>query len=256
MLNAVRQLRLITFRWSVGWFCAAIGAVMLIVPHQLSSPSFSVLRPYFSLMGGAALLSGLSLVGISALGRCGIGRLAAHLACGSVLILFAYTLLRSGSLTGGPLYATLGLGTIAAVLLPAGRQGTSTQGDLLAFMLGLSALSTGLVMLLVPNQFVLPTYDYIRPYLRWFGLVYALGGPALVAVQLRPPRSIWLLWLPHATIGLAFLGFMLLVSLPRARSPASSSTAASAACCWCCPWLACGWIASIPPVFTCASPSH
>lgn len=217
MLNAVRQLRLTTFRWSVGWFCAAIGAVMLIVPHQLSSPSFSVLRPYFSLMGGAALLSGLGLVGLSALGRSGIGRLAAHLTCGSVLILFAYTLLRSGSLTGAPLYSTLGLGTIAAALLPAGRQGTSTQGDLLALMLGFSALSTGLVMLLFPDQFVLSTYDQIRPYLLWFGMAYALGGAALVAVQLRPPRSIWLLWLPHATIGLAFLGFMLLVSLP-ARS--------------------------------------
>jgi len=212
--EAVLQLRLTTFRWSVGWFCAAIGAVMLIVPHQLGSPSFSVLRPYFSLMGGAALLSGLGLVGLSALGRSGIGRVAAHLACGSVLILFAYTLLRAGSLTGAPVYGTLGLGTIAAVLLPIGQQGRSGRGDLLALMLGLSALSTGLVMLLVPGQFVLSTYDQIRPYLLWFGLAYVLGGAALATVQLRPPRSIWLLWLPHAVVGLAFLAFMLLVALP------------------------------------------
>lgn len=212
--EAVRQLRLTTLSWSVGWFCAAIGALMLIVPHQFSSPSFSVLRPYLPLMGGAAFLSGLGLVGVSALGWRGLSRLAVHLVCGSVLILFAYTLLLAGSLAGASIYSTLGLGTIAAALLPVGRQGARTHGDLLAVVLGLSALSTGLLMLLVPNLFVLSVFNGIRPYLLWFGLVYVGGGVALVAVQLRPPRSIWLLWLPHATIGLTFLAYLLLVSLP------------------------------------------
>jgi signal transduction histidine kinase len=204
-------------RWAVGVFCTAIGVLMLVVPHQFTASFFDAIRPILLWYGIATLLAGVGflLVALMRLRRWVV--VAAHVFCGVVLLLFALMLFRGGSLTGGPLYLVLGLGTLLTGLVAPQWQAirAKLRGDLFALMMGLCAIGVGVVMLSVPDQFSNANYDRIRPLLWLFGLVYLFGGLALVLIQLFPPRQRWLFWLPHALIACAFLGYMLLVSAPN-----------------------------------------
>gem|GEM_PF-1260895 len=207
-------LRQTTLQWAMGAFCATVGGLMLIVPHQFSSPSFALLRAVLPWAGVCYLLAGMATIAVAALAPRRHFVLAAHLACGAVLLLHSYLLMSTGTLTGWPPYLVLGLGTLVAGLLPR-RRLAGPAGDLLLVLLGLCAVANGLVVLLVPGQFQLSIYDAVRPLLRWFGLAYLVGGPLLIFAQLRPGWPAALRWACHALVAVPFLAYMALVSLPN-----------------------------------------
>ena len=181
-----RHLRLTTLRWAVGGFCATIGALMLVVPHQFSSPTFNAIRPILPWYGLVTLTAGVGLL-LAALLRPRRALLTlAQGACGIVLLFFAFMLFRGGSYSGGPLYLSLGLGTLATGLLaPEERRRAETRpgGDIFAVVMGFCAFCVGTVMLAVPGQFLSPIYDAIRPLLWLFGAVYLIVGAALMLAE-------------------------------------------------------------------------
>ncbi|GAB4209996.1 MAG: hypothetical protein OHK0022_42140 [Roseiflexaceae bacterium] len=203
-------------RWAIGGFCVIVGALMLIVPHQFSSPAFRIIRPHLPWAGSMYLLAGMLLLTVTALCSRRPWQLAAHAAAGGVLLFHSALLFGSGTWSGWPPYLVLGLGTLATALVPAGpREQPGEAGDLLALLVGLCSTSNGLVMLTMPEQFQLSIYDLVRPWLFWFGLAFLGCGLLLVAVQLWPGRSVWLRRGVHLLLACTFLGYMSLVSVPN-----------------------------------------
>src|SRR5688572_16574508 len=66
-----RRLRPALLRWSVSVFCALLGALMLVVPHQFAGPSFAPLRPWLTEWGVAFFAAGVALIASSAVGMHG-----------------------------------------------------------------------------------------------------------------------------------------------------------------------------------------
>ena len=54
-----RRLRPALLRWAVGVFCALVGTLMLIAPHQFAGPTFVPLRPWLTEWGAAFFAAGV-----------------------------------------------------------------------------------------------------------------------------------------------------------------------------------------------------
>ncbi len=202
-------------RWAIGGFCVVVGALMLIVPHQFSSPVFWIIRPHLPWAGGVYLLAGMVLLTVTALRSRPPWQLAGHIGVAVVLLLHAALLFGGGAWGGWPVYLALGLGALATALLPAAPPGQPEEaGDLLALLVGLCSGCNGLVMLAMPGQFQLSIYDQARPFLPALGLAFLGCGLLLAAAQLRPHWPVWLLRAAHLLQACTFLGYMLLVPLP------------------------------------------
>lgn len=211
------QLRVATLRWAIGGFCLAIGALMCVVPHQFSSPAFALIRAYLPWVGNIYLAAGAALIGVAALRPRRSLTMAGHAAAGGALLFYALMFLSTAAWGAWPLYLALSLGTIGAGLLPSDRDRPASErgGDLFAIVMGICAVSVGLVMLLLPGQFQLSIYDLLRPYLRWFGVVFIGSGGLLVLVHLRLGQPRPLYWPAHVLIAGAFFVYMALVSVPN-----------------------------------------
>ncbi|HEU4326796.1 MAG TPA: ATP-binding protein [Roseiflexaceae bacterium] len=202
-------------RWAIGGFCVIVGALMLIVPHQFSSPAHRIIRPHLPWAGSIYLFAGMVLLTVTALRSRRPWQLAGHVSAAVVLLFHAALLFGGGAGSGLPIYLVLGLGTLATALLPVAPPGrTEEAGDLLALLIGLCSGCNGLVMLAMPDQFQLSIYDLIRPLLPVFGLAFLGCGLLLFVMQLWPRRPVWLLRAAHLLQGCTFLSFMLLVSVP------------------------------------------
>ena len=68
--------------------------------------------------------------------------------------------------------------------------GTGTR--LLAWMVGLNLLLSGLLMAILPAQFSSPAYDSIRAHLTLIGACFIAAGLLLLFWQLLPLRFVWL----------------------------------------------------------------
>ena len=68
----------------------------------------------------------------------------------------------------------------------------------------------GLIILLLPSQFMSPIYDIVRPGLRWYGGALLVSGLMLIITQLTPARSRLILWLAPTLVAGAFLPFLVL----------------------------------------------
>jgi signal transduction histidine kinase len=202
-------------RWAVSCFCAIVGALMLVVPHQFSSPAFDQIRPLLPWVGGVYLAAGLVLLLATALRVRRALLLLCHIGVGAALLFYGAVLLAAGAWGAWPIYLTLGLGVLASGLLPHDQPARpDAEGDLLALLIGLSALNNGLVMLLLPEQFRLPIYDQVRPLLGGFGPTLALSGAAVVLAQLWAGLPRWANHASRLALAAAFLFYMSLVSLP------------------------------------------
>src|SRR5262249_4843520 len=77
------------------------------------------------------------------------------------------------------------------------------RGDLLAVVIGISAILNGAVMLLAPEQFGSVIFDPVRPYLPLFGAGFVLGGLAVVWVQAQPDLPLPFVWGAHLLLGIS-----------------------------------------------------
>jgi len=54
--------RISTLRWAAGILCMALGAMVLVVPHQFSAPLYAALQPQWAYWGLAFLIVGAALL--------------------------------------------------------------------------------------------------------------------------------------------------------------------------------------------------
>jgi PAS domain S-box-containing protein len=161
---------------AVGGFCAAIGALMLVAPHQFATPLYyTAFEGQLFGRGLGFLLAGAGLLGLVALGpaRFGITMLV-HAWAAATLGVLAAGFGGPGIWTGTSNYLVLGLATAVAPLVARSHVGrTSQRGDLLSLTVGLSAAISGVVMVALPGQFTDSTYEAAQPYLGGFGTAFA-----------------------------------------------------------------------------------
>jgi signal transduction histidine kinase len=214
----LQGMRVGRLQWAIGGFCAAIGILMLIVPHQFSGSAFAPLQPLLPWGGLLFVAAGGAMVLVAAL----IPRfpliVATHLAASAALLLLAWLFLRSQSWTAVPLYSSLSGFTLLALLLAdvhRRRPWNTSDGDLFSLAIGTATLLNGLVMLLLTEQFRAPIFDQIRPWLRWYGVAFCLGGLMLALGQLSPRAAGWPRRLACLLVGVCFLLYLVTVSIPN-----------------------------------------
>jgi signal transduction histidine kinase/ActR/RegA family two-component response regulator len=205
------MVRTSSLSWATGLFCAGLGALMLIAPHQFESTSYPALRTNTLGWGGAFLLAGAGLLASVALAPTRWVAVASHALAGGVLLLIAQGFGSTGGVTGSIVYGMLGLATAAAPFLPRSDARSNAGPDLLALVAGTSAALIGATLLALPAQ---PAFDGVRPYTGALGPAFLGSGLALLYVQLRsaPPGAAWAAHLALAATYWAFAG---LVALPN-----------------------------------------
>jgi PAS domain S-box-containing protein len=237
----MRELRISSLQWAVGVFCALIGALLLVVPHQFESPVETGLGLNLPWWGASFLLAGWILVGIAALSHRMRRSLvfAAHFPAGAGLLLIAGTTFSAYDWIDTAIYTVLGLGTMLAPLLvrdpraagaeerpgaghadaPDGFAGkrapaATATGDLLALIMGLGSCLAGLLLLAFPGHFAEPVVAWIRPFLPLYGVAFLTSGAALVYLQLRPnlPSVVW--WGVHLFAAAVLFAFLVVLPLP------------------------------------------
>src|SRR6185369_4112199 len=107
-----------TLQWLVGLFCAGIGTLMLVAPHQFAAAAYSALKPHLPWWGAFFLVGGSGLMGVAALRPRRLVVVAAHTWAGLALISLSGGFIASSHLPGISNYAILGIGTILVVLVP------------------------------------------------------------------------------------------------------------------------------------------
>src|SRR5579884_1033884 len=248
-VSPMRELRISSLQWAVGVFCAVIGALLLVVPHEFESPieqAFELSLPWW---GTSFLLAGWILISIAALSH-GMPRwllFAAHFPAGAGLTLIAGTTASNYGWADTAIYSVLGLGTLLAPLVaylprprtaeplasppdagavPSASERLGSEAaaagetpvvaeEILALVLGLASFAAGLVLLTVSDQFTAPAVDWIRPYLPSYGVAFVASGLALAVAQLYPalPRPLW--WAAHGFAAGTLLAFLVVLPLPE-----------------------------------------
>jgi signal transduction histidine kinase len=201
-------------RWTVGFFCAFVGAFVLVAPHHFMGRPYVSLRPYAAVWGTLSLLAGVFLLAVSILKPRRWVVVAVHAMVGVALLALAASFGSSGAWTGMISYIVLGLGAVAAGFLR-GVRSVERFGDLFALLMGVIATTAGSLMAGAPDLMRSSFSEFSWGYVPTLGVLFLLSGPLLVWVQLRQPglprRQIWG---GHLLAGLAFFSFGCLASLP------------------------------------------
>src|SRR5439155_11956462 len=131
-----------TLQWVVGLYCAFVGALILVAPHQVSPGPFSIPRLELQGYGIALLVSGVALILIPVAGPPRIVAYGIHLVAGIALLLLGARFLISGATGAAGLYGTLALGTMLAPRLAARGSAAHAPG-LFAWGLSLAPAGSG-----------------------------------------------------------------------------------------------------------------
>ncbi len=210
------RITITSLRWAVGILTALIGAMMLIVPHQFSSPTYAALQPQLGLWGGVFLLTGVGLLLLAVARPPRWVQLAIHLAVGAELLALAYGFAIVGVWTGTTNWTVIGLGTAVAPFLArqTDEEPAAAGSDLFVVLIGLAAALTGLTILAFPAEFAPPIYGSVRPYLPVFGTAFLVSGLAVAGVQLRAAVPRWAYLAAHLAVGGTLFAFFLAYSVP------------------------------------------
>jgi signal transduction histidine kinase len=212
---ALPTLRIGVLQWAVGAFCAIIGALTFITPHQYAGPSYGLLRPYLSAWGVLCLVGGAALYAVALLAPRRPLVWAAHLLAAVPVVLLGASALAAGGLTGFTVYSVLGVGTALAPLFAGGASAQVARRDLFAVLVGTGAILNGAIMLAAPGQYSSVIFDPVRPYLTLYGAAFLLGGLGTVWTQLRTSAPTGLLWASHLLLAAGLSAFGPPVSWPN-----------------------------------------
>ena len=104
--------------WAVGIFCALIGALMIVTPHQFGGPAYGPLRPWLAWWGTAFLGVGLALILVGVFRVRRWLYVLVHVIAGGLLLTVASRFTLVGVWAAVPSYAIVGLGTALTPLAP------------------------------------------------------------------------------------------------------------------------------------------
>src|SRR5689334_16402301 len=111
--SPARGLRIHTLQWSVGIFCALLGALMLVTPHQFASAAYAAFALQLPWWGGMFVAAGAALIAVTALAPQRAVVVAVHCGAGIVLLLLALGFTVTGGWTGLVVYGLLAVGVAA-----------------------------------------------------------------------------------------------------------------------------------------------
>src|SRR5437867_4063276 len=129
--------RIGTLQWATGVYCALLGALILVAPHQFRTPDYAGSQLRLPWWGGAILLAGIGLLSVPVLKPAQALRAAAHVVAGTVLLTLAAAFAAAGGWTAAAGNAVLGGGLILAGLMVRRLGG---QAGVFGLLMGLSAL--------------------------------------------------------------------------------------------------------------------
>jgi signal transduction histidine kinase len=210
-----RRIRPALLRWAVGVFCALVGALMLIAPHQFAGPTFAPLRPWITGWGAAFFVAGVSLVATSAVGARGPVVIGACVSCALALLVLASSFLVAGGWTGVAVYTVFGLATLMSPLFDWSSSPGEDGIDLFVLAAAAAGIVNGLVLLLIPAPNVVTVADLFWSGRSWSGLLFLVGGSVVCVTRLQRRTVPLRRGLPQAVLGVAFLVWMLYSSIPQ-----------------------------------------
>jgi signal transduction histidine kinase len=205
-----------SLRWTLGSYCAFVGAFMLVAPHRYAGLLYQGLSPYEQWWGMAALCSGMALLAVAILRPGRAVSLAVHGLAGFTLLVLSLSFAGKGAWTGAVTYCVFGAGLLAAGFLPRPASPPAVSGgrDLFALLMAAVGVINGSILIGLPRLSMAFYTMVSRPSLVLLGAGLLGGGLLLFAVSLTPARR-WQVWAAHLAAGAAFLLLGVLVSLPR-----------------------------------------
>ena len=195
MIPVVRALRGTTLQWWAGLLCAAIGAQLLIVPHQVNSLAYDALRPNSAAWGVVALSGGMLLLVVAIVGGARRLQVVAHLGVGGIMLLLSSMFGTSGAWFGAIVFGALGAATLNAPWLArASRNDPAASSDLFTIAMCFGLGVVGIAIEATPGAFVMTGYDRLAPYQHWHGASLVVASLLAIWAQLdvRTPR--WASW--------------------------------------------------------------
>lgn len=204
------------FRVALGLFLAAVGTMMLLVPHQFASPVCSAIQPYLPAWGAAFALAGMGLLLAELLQARRAVALALHLPAAGAVATLGWGVGQAGGWVGTANLAAMSAGIVLAPFVAAQRREGSRdlRGDWLGTVAGAGAVLSGASILLLPGRFSSPIYDANRPYLPLLGVLFVAGGLSLLFAALRPRLPLSIRQGAYLAGGGVLVTFCVLSSLP------------------------------------------
>ncbi|MBI4320065.1 MAG: hypothetical protein HY675_16360 [Chloroflexi bacterium] len=212
--SARPEQRMTTLQLAISIFCAFIGSLMLVAPHQFGGPLWTALGEHLYAVGSLLFLAGAALTGCLVLGLARRWIVASHLVAAGALLLFVYNTTGNRLFAGAALYTVLALGVALAPFVNWLETPARRDGDFFALVFGAVTTTNGLIMLFLPEQFASAVYAPLRPYLWPSGAALLIAGLALVAAQLWPALPTVLHRAFHLFILVPSVPFVLLISMP------------------------------------------
>jgi signal transduction histidine kinase/HAMP domain-containing protein len=209
----VRSIGFDLFRWAVGLIEVGVAILLLIVPSQLLSPTYTYIRPHAGLYGILLLIAGGQLVILAATRPVADRRPAfvPHALSSIPLFYLAYGYYVAGGASAVVIDGALGLGCLVGPLLV--RQSDSptpsVAGDIVFYVIALSEVVDGALMLLFPAWFPTALYGVFTAYLDVFGGVFLIGGILLFVAHAFPKTPYWSLGVAHVVAALALVAMLL-----------------------------------------------
>jgi len=202
-----------TLQWSLGLFCALMGALMLVVPHQLNGPGYAAIASHLTVAGLIGLAAGIGLLSVPVTRPGPAVTAAVHGVVGAALLGLAAGFARTHAWSAVIFYGVLGAGTaLAGSRSGARRPPLDRAGDLLSLLFGVAATLSGSVLLGRGSSAA--SFGAGRALVPYFGLLWIVAGPLLAWAQVRPLPPRPATRIAHLLAGLSFVGFGLLVALP------------------------------------------
>jgi HAMP domain-containing protein len=199
----------------VGVFCALIGGLMLVAPHQFAASTFQPIRPWLTQAGVLYFLAGVALVAASAVVARGPWMVAATSMAGTVLLTLATSFVMTGDWTGAAIYAVLAVATCLSPLCDVDSDPPKESIDLFVLTAAVASLANGLLLLTLTAGGVGVFYDPLFPTIGWHGALFLTGGLGVLVTRLRPgilrPAKI----VAQLMLGFAFLAWVIGSSIPN-----------------------------------------
>jgi signal transduction histidine kinase len=215
LANFLNGLAVDTLQWSLGLFCAVIGALMLVVPHQLNGAIYASITPHLTAWGLLGLAAGVALLSVPVTRPGPVATAVVHGIVGAALVGLGFGFASTRSWNGLVLYGVLGAGTALGGCLPGARHSApGLAGDLLSLLYGVAACLAGVVILgsgLVDAGYFAVPHRALLPY---FGVLWLGAGPFLAWAQVQPLPPRPATRTAHLLAGLSLVAFGGLVSLP------------------------------------------
>lgn len=207
-----------TLQWILGLISIALGAMMLIIPHQFSSRALFELHAQLGVWGSGFLIAGIGLVSVAVVRPSHLIRGTVHLLAGAMFMVFGAAFASVGSYTATGAFGTLGLCLVVAIVWNT-PHAAATSRDLFPLAMSATAIALGSPLLLSSGQFTNPSYDLIRPALPAWGLMFALIGIGGIVAWVRWPFRRPAQVLSLTALAAAYLGFVAVVVMPARALP-------------------------------------